>query len=316
MHQPVMLAEVCAAIDPSRCRLIVDGTFGRGGHSRALLAALPADGQLIALDRDESAEVEARSITDPRFRFVRAHFGGLKGVLERIDPALVGRVDGLLLDLGVSSPQLDCANRGFSFLRDGPLDMRMDRSCGETAAQWLARVDEPELRRVLSELGEERFAARIAKAIVAHRLREPLERTLQLAALVEASLPAGRRGHHPATRTFQAIRIHINRELEELEMALNQMPDVLAPGGRVAVITFHSLEDRMVKAWLRRESANVPADPALRHLPLRGDVAGAPASAQARLRPYGKDQAPTASEIAMNPRARSARLRVAERLPC
>ncbi|MFN3630794.1 MAG: 16S rRNA (cytosine(1402)-N(4))-methyltransferase RsmH [Casimicrobiaceae bacterium] len=316
MHLPVMLAEVCAALEPSSCRLIVDGTFGRGGHSRALLAALPADGCLIAIDRDEAAEAEARTIIDPRFRFVRAHFGELASAIARVDPTFVGRVDGLLLDLGVSSPQLDEAERGFSFLRDGPLDMRMDRSRGETAAEWLARADEAEIRRVLSEFGEERFAARIAKAIAAQRRRQPIERTLQLAALVEASVPARWTGHHPATRTFQAVRIHINRELEELEMALNQAPRVLAPGGRVAVITFHSLEDRAVKHWMRRESTTRPIDPALRHVPVRADAAGSPA----RLRILGKDRSPSAAEIAANPRARSARLRVAERLmervPC
>ncbi len=310
MHLPVMLAQVCAAIEPSRCRLIVDATFGRGGHSRALLAGLPADGRLIAIDRDDAAEAEARTITDPRFRFVRAHFGDLAAALGRVDPALVGQVDGLLLDIGVSSPQLDEAERGFSFLRDGPLDMRMDRSRGETAAEWLARADESEIRRVLSELGEERFAARIAKAIAAQRLRQPIERTLQLAALVEASVPARWTGQHPATRTFQAVRIHINRELEELEMALNHVPSVLAPSGRVAVITFHSLEDRAVKQWMRRESATRAMDPALRHLPVRDDTAGTPA----RLRILGKDQAPSAEEVAANPRARSARLRVAERV--
>ncbi|MCS6996340.1 MAG: 16S rRNA (cytosine(1402)-N(4))-methyltransferase RsmH [Casimicrobiaceae bacterium] len=309
-HTPVLLDEVVEALQPSRCTLLVDATFGRGGHARALLAAMRSDARLIALDRDEAAEQEAARIEDPRFSFVRARFSTLIETLRRAGIEAQGRVDALLFDLGVSSPQLEEAQRGFSFLRDGPLDMRMDRSGGETAAEWLARADPAEIRRVLSEFGEERFAARIAEAIAAQRRRQPIRRTRELAALVEACVPTRRRGHHPATRTFQALRIHINRELEELEMALNQVPDLLAPGGRVAFITFHSLEDRCVKTWMRRESGAMALDPALRRLPLPPSQ-----PARARLKPIGRDRAPSAEEIARNPRARSARLRVAERLP-
>jgi len=311
-HMPVLLAEVVAALEPARCRVIVDATFGRGGHTRALLDAMPADGRLIALDRDEEAARAAERVGDARFVFIRTAFSRMAEAFAALDPTLAGRIDGLLLDIGVSSPQLDQADRGFSFLRDGPLDMRMDRSQGPTAAEWLAGADESQIRRVLSEFGEERFAARIAKAIARERERQPIERTLQLAAIVEACVPARWTGQHPATRTFQAVRIHVNRELEELEMTLAQIPDLLAPGGRVAIVTFHSLEDRIVKHWMRQESGVRSVDPALRHLPLAAD----PGRLQARLRRLGRDVVATASECAANPRARSARLRVAERLPC
>ncbi len=310
-HIPILVAEVCRALAPGRCRLILDATFGRGGHTRALLAEMPADARLIALDRDPEAEQAARAIQDPRFLFLRGNFGAMQEVLARHDAGLIGRFDAILLDVGVSSPQLDCPERGFSFMRDGPLDMRMDPSAGLSAAQWLATAPEAEIGRVLNVYGEERFAARIARALARARERQPIERTLQLAQIVAAAVPAGRDRQHPATRTFQAIRIHLNRELEELQMALNQVLEMLAPGGRVAVISFHSLEDRLVKQWMRREAGLEARDPALRHVPLPSGQ-----EAQARLRLIGKDLAPGEQEVAHNPRARSARLRVAEKSPC
>jgi len=282
----------------------VDGTFGRGGHSRELLRRMPADARLIAVDRDAAAAAEAARIDDPRFTFVAAHFGELARVLAERN---IAAVDGILLDIGVSSPQLDDAARGFSFMRDGPLDMRMDQGSGPTAADWIATASVDELAGVIRDYGEERFAQRIAAAIAAARERQPVERTLQLAQIVEKAVPARWSGQHPATKTFQAIRIHVNRELEELRMALTAVPGLLAPGGRLAVITFHSLEDRIVKLWMREQAGRTPEDPRLRHLP-------AAQTKPATMKLVGRDIAPTEEEVAANPRARSARLRVAEKL--
>ncbi|TAG02158.1 MAG: 16S rRNA (cytosine(1402)-N(4))-methyltransferase RsmH [Betaproteobacteria bacterium] len=306
-HISVLLSEACAALLPARNgALLVDGTFGRGGHSRELLRQMPADARLIALDRDHQAESAAREIVDPRFSFVRTHFGAIHTALDNVG---VTRIDGLLLDIGISSPQVDEGERGFSFMRDGPLDMRMDQSRGVTAHQWLAEASSTQIASVIHDYGEERFATRIATAIVAARQREPIERTLQLAQIIEKAVPT--RGHkqHPATKSFQAIRIHINRELEELGMALSASLDLLSPGGRLAVITFHSLEDRIVKLWMRDQSGRTPIDPRLRHLPT--EQLGLPTP---KLRMVGSDVAPSDVEISANPRARSARLRVAERL--
>ena len=303
-HISVLLREACDALLPERGGTLVDGTFGRGGHSRELLRRMPADARLIAVDRDAAAAAEAARIDDPRFTFVAAHFGELARVLAERN---IAAVDGILLDIGVSSPQLDDAARGFSFMRDGPLDMRMDQGSGPTAADWIATASVDELAGVIRDYGEERFAPRIAAAIAAARERQPVERTLQLAQVVEKAVPARWSGQHPATKTFQAIRIHVNRELEELRMALTAVPGLLAPGGRLAVITFHSLEDRIVKLWMREQAGRTPEDPRLRHLP-------AAQTKPATMKLVGRDIAPTEEEVAANPRARSARLRVAEKL--
>jgi len=303
-HISVLLREACDALLPERGGTLVDGTFGRGGHSRELLRRMPADARLIAVDRDAAAAAEAARIDDPRFTFVAAHFGELARVLAERN---IAAVDGILLDIGVSSPQLDDAARGFSFMRDGPLDMRMDQGSGPTAADWIATASVDELAGVIRDYGEERFAPRIAAAIAAARERQPVERTLQLAQVVEKAVPARWSGQHPATKTFQAIRIHVNRELEELRMALTAVPGLLAPGGRLAVITFHSLEDRIVKLWMREQAGRTPEDPRLRHLP-------AAQTTPAAMKLVGRDIAPTEEEVAANPRARSARLRVAEKL--
>ncbi len=309
MHSPethisVLLREACDALLPERGGVLVDGTFGRGGHSRELLRRMPTNARLVAIDRDAAAAVAAAGIADSRFHFVSAHFGDLPAALSSVG---VTQADGLLLDIGVSSPQLDDASRGFSFMRDGPLDMRMDQSHGPTAADWIATASDNDLTEVIRDYGEERFASRIAAAIVAQRERQPIERTLQLAQIVEKAVSTRWTGQHPATKTFQAIRIHINRELEELRMALSAALPLLAPGGRLAVITFHSLEDRMVKLWMREQAGRAPEDPRLRHLP-QVNVA------QPKIRLIGRDATPSDDEVRANPRSRSARLRVAEKL--
>ncbi|MEO1582763.1 MAG: 16S rRNA (cytosine(1402)-N(4))-methyltransferase RsmH [Pseudomonadota bacterium] len=307
-HEPVMRDQVLNHLAVRADGCYVDATYGRGGHSGAILRALGEDGRLLAFDRDAAAVAAARDrhCDDRRFTIVHRAFGALADVLRA--EGLLGRVDGMLFDFGVSSPQLDEGERGFSFLRDGPLDMRMDQSCGESAAEYIARVSESELRRDISRLGEERLAARIARAIVAARDREPLLRTLQLAAVIESAVPAKvreRRRIHPATKTFQAIRMRINDELGELERALATVVDALAIGGRVAFLTFHSLEDRPVKRFLRDASAE---DPVYRGLP---DM---PEAAKPHLRIVGKSVVANDAELDRNPRARSARLRVGERL--
>jgi 16S rRNA (cytosine1402-N4)-methyltransferase len=298
MHQAVLLKEVIAALAIRPGGLYVDGTFGRGGHSRAMLERLDAQGRLIALDRDPAAEVAARAIADPRFAFFRADFSALSRVLgER-------HADGMLFDLGVSSPQLEDAQRGFSFRRDGPLDMRMDPVQGVSAAEWLATAEEQKIGEVLRDYGEERFAKQIAAAIVAARRRQPLERTRQLADLVAKTVRTREPGQDPATRTFQALRIHVNRELEEVSLMLPQAAAHLAPGGRLAVISFQSLEDRIVKRFLQALSRrDVP-----RGLPLRESEIPEPP-----LRLVGRAVRPSMEETRRNPRARSATLRVAER---
>ena len=310
-HISVLLREASDALLPERDgsadgypRVLVDATFGRGGHSRELLRRMPSDGRLIGIDRDAEAAASAREIADSRFTFVRSHFGGMASALAGMG---IEQVDGILLDIGVSSPQLDDASRGFSFMRDGPLDMRMDQSGGQSAAGWIATATINDITEVIRDYGEERFASRIAAAIVEARERQPLERTVQLAQIIEKAVPARWTGQHPATKTFQAIRIHVNQELEELRMALNAALPLLAPGGRLAVISFHSLEDRMVKLWMREHAGRAPEDPRLRHLPKTNAV-----SAQIKL--VGKDRAPSDEEISANPRSRSARLRVAEKL--
>jgi len=284
--------------------IYVDGTFGRGGHSRAILARLGAAGRLIAIDRDLQAVEAARSIGDHRLRIWHGRFGELGALLTASG---VDQVDGILLDLGVSSPQLDDGERGMSFRFDAPLDMRMDRTQGETAAKWLQRASEKEIENVMREYGEERFAHAIAKAIVAARTGgHPAVTTRQLAALVEKIVRTREPGQHPATRCFQALRIHINRELEELSLVLPQAVSRLRPKGRLVVISFHSLEDRIVKRFLHDE-----AYPDL--LPARLPVRAAELP-PARLRLLGRTRRPSPAEVAANPRARSAVMRVAERL--
>ena len=303
-HQSVMLDEVLAALAIKADGIYVDGTFGRGGHSGAILQRLGAEGRLIALDRDPSAvaEAHARFAHDARFSIVHSAFSGLRAALEPL--GVWGRVDGLLLDLGVSSPQLDEAERGFSFMRDGPLDMRMDPTQGESAAELLARIDEAALADILWQLGEERFSRQIARAVVAARVEAPMTRTSQLSELISKVVFKREPGKHPATRSFQALRLWVNQELAELEAVLPQAQEALAIGGRLAVISFHSLEDRRVKQFLRGEQ--MPELPP--EIPLMQEVR------PARWRTQGRAIKASVAEISRNPRSRSAVLRVAEKL--
>jgi 16S rRNA (cytosine1402-N4)-methyltransferase len=301
-HTPVLLDETISALGVRADGTYVDCTFGRGGHSRALLACLGAEGRVIGLDRDLVAVNAGRSIVDGRFNIVHAPFAELGSVLVDLG---VPQVDGILLDLGMSSAQVDDAARGFSFRREGPLDMRMDTSRGETAAQWLADAAEREIWEVIGRYGEERFAKQIAAAIVAARARGPVASTQQLAAIVAAAVRTREAGQDPATRTFQALRIHVNQELAQLSLVLPQAVEALCPGGRLAVISFHSLEDRIVKRFMREEARLDKMPPGL---PIRSRDLPPP-----HLRLVGKPVKPTATEVAANPRARSAMLRVAEK---
>jgi 16S rRNA (cytosine1402-N4)-methyltransferase len=302
-HRTVLLEEAVDALAIKPGGRYVDATFGRGGHSRRILQGLNAEGRLIALDRDPAAVAAGRQIADPRLKVIHAAFSGMQ---EALRAEGVERVEGVLLDLGVSSPQLDEAQRGFSFRLDAPLDMRMDTSRGQTAAEWLAQASQRELAEVIKNYGEERFANAVAKAIVAARSGGAIATTRQLAEIVASAVRTREQGQHPATRSFQAIRIHLNQELEELSLALPQAVAALNPGGRLVVISFHSLEDRIVKRFLRDES-RPPQLPA--RLPLRAAELPPP-----RLRLVGKPIMPTAAEIDANPRARSAVMRVAERI--
>ena len=283
----------------------VDCTYGRGGHSRAILAQLGPAGRLHAIDRDPEAVAAARAqlAGDVRFTVHRGAFS----MLERIarEANVTGQLNGVLLDVGVSSAQLDDPRRGFSFTQDGPLDMRMDPEAGESASQWLAHAPEQEIADTIFQYGEERFSRRIARAIVAARAAQPIVTTQQLSEIVSAAVPTRERGKHPATRTFQAIRIFINRELQELKDCLDQCLRVLAPGGRLVVISFHSLEDRIVKRFIRDHAREAPPDPA---------APWQPAAVKPVLRAIGKAVHPSEREVAENPRARSAVLRAAERL--
>lgn len=305
LHEPVLLDEVLAGLAVQADGRYCDATFGRGGHTAAILGALGPDGRLIAIDRDPAAIEYGRQRfgAEPRLTLIRGSFGRLEQLVRAagVDDGL----QGVLLDLGVSSPQLDEAARGFSFMQDGPLDMRMDNESGQSAAGWLARASEREISDVLHSLGEERFARRIARAIVEARRAAPIERTAQLAAIIAGAVPTREPGKHPATRSFQAIRIHVNRELEALEAALPQAVRLLAPGGRLCVISFHSLEDRIVKRFIRREAQG---DPVYAGLP------EVPPHARPTLRKAGAAVTAGEAELARNPRARSAVLRVAERL--
>ncbi|GHT92545.1 ribosomal RNA small subunit methyltransferase H [Betaproteobacteria bacterium] len=302
-HVTVLLREAVDALAVRDDGVYVDGTFGRGGHSRAVLASLGKSGRLIALDRDPQAIAAGREmIDDPRFELVHAPFSDLGAVLDELE---VGEIDGVLLDLGVSSPQLDDAARGMSFRFDAPLDMRMDTSRGQAVAQWLAEASVAQITEVLREYGEERFAHAIAKAIAVARTGGAVATTGQLAALVEKAVRTREPGQHPATRSFQALRIFINQELTELSRVLPVAVERLAAGGRLVVISFHSLEDRIVKRFMRDES-RPPQLPS--RLPLRAVDLPAP-----RLALVGRARRPDEDEVAANPRARSAVMRVAQR---
>jgi 16S rRNA (cytosine1402-N4)-methyltransferase len=310
VHVPVLLDEAVAALAVRRDGVYVDATFGRGGHARAVLARLGPAGRLLAVDRDPAAENAARILAanEPRFVFHRAWFSDLPDVVAA--RAREG-IDGVLLDLGISSPQIDDATRGFSFRHDGPLDMRMDPSRGESAAEYLARATVRELTGVLRDYGEERFAQSIARAIAAARAREPVVRTRQLRQVVAEALGARTRGdwgQDPATRTFQALRIFVNAELSELTLALPRIVPLLRAGGRMAVISFHSLEDRIVKRFFARASQPFAGNAAAARLSIRS--AELPPVALALV---GRAIKPSDAEIARNPRSRSAILRVAER---
>ncbi|MCB1777348.1 MAG: 16S rRNA (cytosine(1402)-N(4))-methyltransferase RsmH [Candidatus Competibacteraceae bacterium] len=304
-HQPVLLTETLAALAITPDGRYVDGAFGRGGHAGAILERLGPAGCLLAMDRDPAAEecARVRFGGDRRLTFVRRPFSQLAQVVA--ERGWTGRVNGILFDLGVSSPQLDDPGRGFSFTRDGPLDMRMDPTTGCSAAEWLAQVTEVELARVLAQFGEERFHRRIAREIVAARQQAPVLTTRRLAGIVAAAVTTREPGKHPATRAFQAIRIVVNDELGEIAAVLPQAVQILAPGGRLAVISFHSLEDRLVKQFMREQAHG-------REWPLDLPVVGAPEGRTLRL--IGRPARPDRAEVAANPRARSALLRVAERL--
>lgn len=310
MHKPVLLREAVDALAIKPGGAYVDATFGRGGHSRLILSRLGEHGRLIALDRDPAAVEAAQAIADPRFCIRHGSFSQMQQIVKTLG---VAQVDGVLLDLGVSSPQLEEVSRGFSFRDSGPLDMRMDTSAGQTAAGWLATVSEAELAQVIREFGEERFARPIARAIVASGAQQPIATTGQLASIVAATVRSRQREHehgkHPATRTFQAIRIYLNRELDELAQVLPQCVDMLKPGGRLVVISFHSLEDRMVKQFMRK-AAN--ADELPRGVPMR--EAELKKFSRQTLRVIGRAIQPGADEVAENVRARSAVMRVAEKI--
>ena len=305
-HSTVLLTEAVDALaitDARKEGIYVDGTFGRGGHSLKILEQLGSNGRLIAFDKDFQAIVLANAVNDQRFLSVHESFANLKTVLHQHG---ITQIDGMLLDLGVSSPQLEEAIRGFSFRMDGPLDMRMDTTRGLSAAEWLAKESEQKIGEVIKNYGEERFAFQIAKAIVARRTIEPVSGTLQLAKIVAAAVKTHEKGKNPATRTFQAIRIFINKELEELEAGLESIYQVLAPYGRLAVISFHSLEDRIVKQFIARKSNIKQPD---RRLPiLAKDLLPPDMQILGRFKP-------SAAEIVRNPRARSAIMRVAQKLP-
>lgn len=304
-HAPVLLLEAVAALDVKANGVYVDATFGRGGHAQAILRHLVAGGRLLCLDRDPAAiqEARARFGADPRVAIFLAPFSSLGACADQLQVGL--RFDGVLFDLGVSSPQLDDAARGFSFMQDGPLDMRMSPGSGPSAADIVNQATERELVRIFRDYGEERFAGRIARAIVADRQAQPFLRTLQLAQMIARVSPTHDRHKHPATRVFQALRIRVNDELGELEAALDAALARLQPRGRLVVISFHSLEDRLVKQFMRRHSLADPMYAGLPHIPPH---------ARPKLRLVGKQVSPEDSESHRNPRARSARLRIAERL--
>lgn len=301
-HTTVLLQEAVDALAVKPDGVYVDGTFGRGGHSGLVLSQLGSEGRLYSFDKDPLAIATAEQINDPRFQIVHQGFATMESALRERG---VGAVDGILLDLGISSPQIDDGARGFSFRFDAPLDMRMDTSRGQTAAQWLNSADEADIYRVIKEYGEERFAKQIARAIVARRAERPIDTTRQLAQLVAENVRHREPGQDPATRSFQAIRIFINQELEELSLVLPQALRLLKTNGRLAVISFHSLEDRIVKRFIKdaAETDHLPSKLPVRHSELAG----------AKLQLIGKPVRPGEAEVRGNPRARSAIMRIAER---
>lgn len=311
VHQTVLLDEAVVSVlgaqgaAGERAGVFIDATFGRGGHTRHLLAKLGGNARVLGFDKDPQAIAagEVLAAEDARFTIVHESFADILSVLR--ERGLAGDVDGVLADLGVSSPQLDDAERGFSFMNDGPLDMRMDSSRGQSAAEWIAEVAEDELARVLFEFGEERHSRRIARAIVKARAEKPITRTKELAEIVAAAHPAWEKHKHPATRAFQAIRIAINNELGDIQQFLRDALAVLKPGGRLAVISFHSLEDRLVKQFFQKEAKGDDFPPGL---PVTVDML------KPRLKIIGKAIDPSDAEVAANPRARSARLRVAAKI--
>ncbi|GEA50573.1 ribosomal RNA small subunit methyltransferase H [Vibrio inusitatus NBRC 102082] len=310
-HVSVLLDESVDGLNIKPDGTYIDGTFGRGGHSRVILSKLGENGRLFSIDRDPQAIAEAAKIDDPRFTIIHGPFSGMEGYAQERD--LVGSVDGVLLDLGVSSPQLDDAERGFSFMKDGPLDMRMDPTSGIPVSQWLQDADVEDITWVIREFGEDKHAWRIAKAIVAYRENEenePLLRTGQLAKLISDAAPKSfKEKKHPATRSFQAFRIYINSELDEIATALNGAKNILAPEGRLSVISFHSLEDRMVKQFIRKESRG----PQVPHgIPMTEEQIRALGSAA--MKTVSKAIKPSVSELDINIRARSSVLRIAEKL--
>lgn len=304
-HQAVLQQEAVDALNIRPDAIYIDGTFGRGGHSAAILEVLGSEGRLLALDRDPDAEQFANACFrfDTRFFFERARLSQLAEIAVR--HGVFGKVGGILLDLGVSSPQLDDPSRGFSFLNEGPLDMRMDPATGVGAAEWLMAASEADIARVLKVFGEERFHRRIARAIAAARRTAPIVTTTRLAQIIAEAMPVREHGKHPATRSFQALRIFLNQELEELKSVLPQTLQVLAPGGRLVVIAFHSLEDRIVKRFMREQARGPQLPP---DLPVRV------AQSRSVMRIVGRVMRPSGDEIRFNPRARSAVMRVAERL--
>jgi 16S rRNA (cytosine1402-N4)-methyltransferase len=305
IHKPVLLEETLTALNIKSDGCYVDGTFGRGGHSQEIIKQLGENGKLLAFDKDPQAIATANKIAanDERLHVKQGSFTQLKQTIEEL--GWQGQVDGVFLDLGVSSPQLDDAERGFSFRFDGPLDMRMDPEHGQSAAQWLASAEERDIMMVLFDYGEEKFARRIASAIVAARQEQPINTTKQLASIVSAANPSRERKKDPSTRTFQAIRIFINQELEDLKTCLEQAVDLLAPGGRLVVISFHSLEDRIVKRFIREQCKgdDYPLDLPVMHVELNQNM-----------KMIGKAIKAGGKELDENPRARSAVMRIAERL--
>lgn len=305
-HQPVLLQESIQALDIKHDGTYIDATFGRGGHSRAILQQLGDSGRLIALDRDAEAIKSAQSlIGDHRFSIHHCAFANIKTVVNEL--GLNGKIDGVLMDIGVSSPQLDDAQRGFSFQKDGPLDMRMDTGAGVSAAQWLNSASLEEIAKVIKQYGEEKFGTRIAHAVLEQRILKPLETTAEFAALIDRAVPVKDKFKHPATRTFQGVRIFINGELTQLELGLSESVDVLCSGGRIAVISFHSLEDRMVKRFIKSQSQG-PKYPA--KLPLTQEML----DMGKVLKPIGRAIKPSDEEIQQNKRSRSSVLRVAMKL--
>jgi len=304
-HITVLLHEAVAALVTDASGFYVDGTFGRGGHSALVMQQLSADGRLLGIDKDLAAiaTANARFADDSRFAIAHGSFAELAQLVAERD--MTGKVAGVLLDLGVSSPQLDEAERGFSFMQDGPLDMRMDQTRGQSAADWVNGASEDDIIWVFREYGEERFAKRMARAIIAERQKSPFARTKHLAEVIKEANPAWEKGRHPATRAFQAIRIQVNNELTDLDSVLEQALAVLAPGGRLVVISFHSLEDRAVKRFIRRQELG---DPVPKGLPIRDD------QLNKRMRSLGKAIKASDEEVSANVRSRSAVMRVAEKL--